>query len=280
MKEISVADIVVDCLCVYKFVNAELEDVVSDKYTVAYRLAYLAEGKMEFIVDGKSYALSGGDLFYLPSDTRYTTRFFGKNVMLYNVHFVLQKNEREYRDELHFPPFSNEENAFRFHCGDCAALNACKLQKKAFLDEEFAEIEKEYFKRSIFSMLKINARVALVLLRLLEDQPVRRNKTLCKKVLDYIDGNIFTDISCKSIAEYFNYHSNYLNKVVKLGVGQGLHSCIMISKCNAAAKLLLETDKSITEIAQDLYFSDSSHFANVFSRIMRCTPSEYRKMYY
>lgn len=42
--------------------------------------------------------------------------------------------------------------------------------------------------------------------------------------------------------------------------------------------LLVHTDKSILEIALAVGFSGSSHFSNTFSRMMGCTPLNYRKM--
>ncbi len=44
-----------------------------------------------------------------------------------------------------------------------------------------------------------------------------------------------------------------------------------------AARALLGTDNSITEIAYSSGFNDLSYFIKTFSGLKKCTPGEYRK---
>jgi AraC-like DNA-binding protein len=46
---------------------------------------------------------------------------------------------------------------------------------------------------------------------------------------------------------------------------------------NQAQQLLLDTDKSITEIAMDVGFSDSGYFSRVFRREVGLSPTDYRQ---
>ena len=43
-----------------------------------------------------------------------------------------------------------------------------------------------------------------------------------------------------------------------------------------AKKLLISTDKSITEVGAECGFSDTSYFISVFKRLTGITPKEYR----
>ena len=46
-----------------------------------------------------------------------------------------------------------------------------------------------------------------------------------------------------------------------------------------AKKLLLETDKNVTEISMELGFFDSSHFTKIFKRYLNdMTPTDFRKL--
>jgi AraC-like DNA-binding protein len=46
-----------------------------------------------------------------------------------------------------------------------------------------------------------------------------------------------------------------------------------------AAKMLIETEKSITQICFDSGYNNLANFNHYFKSIMNCTPSEYRKLY-
>ena len=48
-------------------------------------------------------------------------------------------------------------------------------------------------------------------------------------------------------------------------------------KRDKARKLLADTDKTISDIAEECGFYDQSHFIKMFARLRRQTPSEYRR---
>lgn len=48
-------------------------------------------------------------------------------------------------------------------------------------------------------------------------------------------------------------------------------------KMNAAAKMLVETDKKISDIALELSYKNPSKFAEAFASVIGCTPREYRQ---
>ena len=59
-------------------------------------------------------------------------------------------------------------------------------------------------------------------------------------------------------------------------VGTSFVELLLSERINAAKKLLLTTDMSITDIALDTGFSDSSYFIKKFRRSTGITPYKYR----
>ncbi len=277
MKDFYVSDISISCLCVYKFLNLHLEDYVSEKHSLTYRFMYMANGKMDVFVNKQRYTLLTGDVLFLPADSMYDTQCYGKRMEVYNVMFSLQGEARDREKDYKQTIYSDTSADYRVNFVNRKEFNGCRLYKSVFAEEDFKEIEMNYFHKGELGYLANNARLTLFFLKLLEPAPTMENP-LYKRVLAYIDENILTEISCASVAQNFHFHQNYLNKVLRNNTGQGLHASIMSAKCKCAARLLVETDKSITMIAQDLYFNDSSHFSNVFRRFMKCTPTMYRKL--
>lgn len=74
-----------------------------------------------------------------------------------------------------------------------------------------------------------------------------------------------------------NYDGSYIGRIVKKTTGKSLFAYSMTFTMNAAAKLLRNTDKSITRIAEELHFTNRAHFYKLFYQHYHMTPKEYRK---
>jgi len=86
------------------------------------------------------------------------------------------------------------------------------------------------------------------------------------------------ELSVQSIANYLNYHPVYLEQYFKKETGgKTLTQLIHETKCNRASFLLLNTNKTLTEIADELGYSDANGLILLFKRLKNCTPLQYRK---
>lgn len=84
-------------------------------------------------------------------------------------------------------------------------------------------------------------------------------------------------ISRQEIAETLHYSDSYLNKIVKQSVGMSLLEYRKFFTIKEAAHLLGNTDKTISEIIDELGFSGRTYFNNLFKKQYGITPSQYRK---
>lgn len=84
-------------------------------------------------------------------------------------------------------------------------------------------------------------------------------------------------IKREKLSELLNYNDDYLNRIVKKFTGMTLNEYKQIFCLNESKRLLLESDKSISEIIQLLGFSNRSYFYRMFSQKYRMTPKEYRE---
>ena len=50
-------------------------------------------------------------------------------------------------------------------------------------------------------------------------------------------------------------------------------------KINEAKRLLLQTDKTVSEIAQELNYTNAQNFIRFFSKSTGVTPGKFRKLY-
>lgn len=83
-------------------------------------------------------------------------------------------------------------------------------------------------------------------------------------------------MSRRDLEKALNYSGNYLNTIVKTYTGMNLFEYGMTFCMKEAARLLAETDLSVTAIAETLKFSNQGHFYRLFKKTYGMLPKEYR----
>lgn len=81
----------------------------------------------------------------------------------------------------------------------------------------------------------------------------------------------------QELAECCNYSGTHVNRIVQKYSGMNLFDYSMTFCMKKAASLLLETEKSITDIMHDLDFTNTNHFYQIFKKHYGMTPMKYRK---
>ena len=80
------------------------------------------------------------------------------------------------------------------------------------------------------------------------------------------------------IAEFYGYSTAYFSRAFKKITGQTYKQYVSIKKIQLSLTMLLDSDKSILDIAQDLGFSCPSPFNKLFKKTMKYSPSQYKKL--
>ncbi len=96
-----------------------------------------------------------------------------------------------------------------------------------------------------------------------------------QKKLEESKGNI-TLTEC---AEALGVHPTYIWKVLKMEKGKSFMDYQEEYKINEAKRLLLQTDKTVAEIAQELNYTNAQNFIRFFSKSTGVTPGKFRKLY-
>lgn len=108
----------------------------------------------------------------------------------------------------------------------------------------------------------------------------RKNKheSLINDINKYIENEFSNpDLYIESIAESLNKATTYISHLYKQNTMMTILDKIIKVRMDYARELLVETELSITEIAEKTGFSSSSYFFKVFKKINGTTPSSFRK---
>ncbi|RKF13689.1 AraC family transcriptional regulator [Alginatibacterium sediminis] len=95
--------------------------------------------------------------------------------------------------------------------------------------------------------------------------------------IDWIDTNYFRQIQLSDIANITNLTENAFCRCFKKATGKTFLQYLNDKRVHEAAKSLIETELSITQIAYEVGFSNISSFNRYFKKQKKISPSEFRK---
>lgn len=105
---------------------------------------------------------------------------------------------------------------------------------------------------------------------------VPRNKTLVP-IFDYIYSHKNEHITLKTASSLCHLSPSYFSKIFTKETGRNFTSYISELKIEWSKIMLESTDTTISQISDDLGFSDSGYFIKIFKKHEGLTPSVYRK---
>ncbi len=99
------------------------------------------------------------------------------------------------------------------------------------------------------------------------------------RIMKYLSNNYMNKVSLQDIAKQEFLSSQYLSYKIKEVFGHSFNEYLNQIRVEESTKLLLDTDKPIGEIAEDVGFSHARYYNKHFKIHYKCTPVQYRKKY-
>ena len=99
------------------------------------------------------------------------------------------------------------------------------------------------------------------------------------RIIKYIGNNYMNKVSLQDIAEKEFLSTQYLSYKIKDVFGYGFNEYLNQIRVEEATKLLLDSDKNISEISEEVGFSHVRYFNKHFKLHYNFSPMQYRKKY-
>ena len=115
-----------------------------------------------------------------------------------------------------------------------------------------------------------------------EMEDLRENEELLERyhrITKYIFNNYNDNITLQDIAKKEFLSTHYLSHGIKDSTGYSFTDLLNLTRVDEALKILLDTDKNISEISEEVGFSHTRYFNKHFKIRFKCTPSQYRKKF-
>ncbi len=234
----------------------------------AYEFTFITEGTIHFTVGEKDYELSGYDIFITKPDEVHSTNLIPLSTgEIYWFQLDVSAADRLF--------FLNEEaggdlinglSRLLPHTYRPGSSRLLQHVKKAF--ELAGDVPHRYFAASC------------LLCALHEIMAMSNGDRLLtpdmEKAIAYMKEHLCSELTLEELAGVCGLSLSQFKQKFKAQTGISPRHYINYQKIRLSKQLLLE-QKSITDIAMELGFCNSSYFTAVFRRFNACTPSEYQK---
>lgn len=104
----------------------------------------------------------------------------------------------------------------------------------------------------------------------------RKSDTVIEKAKRYIEEHYMENIGRSEIAEAVMLAPNYLSMLFHRETGQTIREYINLCRIEAAKRIMVSTQNSITDIALQVGFDNISYFSTIFKKYTNLSPGEYR----
>ena len=225
-------------------------------------IALIISGEAEVEpVEGESFFLKPGDIFFIPIGTKYISKWFGKDICFITFHF-------------------NFSSLFQYLFTGNVVIQKVNIGGLSETREKFETayrcFEGEWYEKlnalSIFYSV-----LSRVISRIKLNRPDELEDRRIKEAINYIYFHYKERITVLNCAE-----SVYMSEpwfYVKFKKATGMTPIEFKNKIavNQACIMLINTDKSIEKISEELGFSSVDYFRRVFKKTVGVSPLKYRK---
>lgn len=247
----------------------------SNHFHSHYELYYLLSGTRKFFINHSFYTLHPLDLVLIAKGELHRTSFITDTthervVMYFNEKWLETMNKtfsKEVIDQClstHKRSISPEDQTFFYNLLD-------KMIKEYNSPDEYSnKLLKNYFEELL-----------IFLLRTTNSQEHTNDNTQndgdIANAARYICTNYASDLTLAEVADYVNLSPTYFSKKFKSSTGFGFKEYLIHIRVKEAANQLIETTDNITTIGVRCGFNDSNYFGDLFRKVMKLSPREYRK---
>ncbi len=234
------------------------------------------------------YSLGKGKVIYdsdVPSSTVKPAIDF--NTMLKEIRFLLNSGSREeivgfIHGALDNMPVNVEDQHFR---NICFSVVICIQVVVYEQNESFKDIfgdqnllwEKLMRFETIVDTKNWLCNTLVFINRYFAEKAASREESTVRRIKEYIERNLLSEISLESLAKELYYTPNYLNLIFRKSTGATIFDYIVGCRMEKAREMLHDPRLKLYEIAETLGYSHTAYFSNVFKKYSGMTPKEFRE---
>lgn len=264
-----------------KKINTIQFDSLKKQQSSCLRFYYVMDGRFEWYIKNQIHSLFPGDLAIV-----YPGQYFGneKGFMEIGTVYWIQLQW------LHSTQSAKETLRWsRFSSSECQMISRVLSLNNALVLSRFKEaisifqtIHQEFQHQEMGYNVRVNLLLdellILVARRLMQQQGSGRDfPQIFLKLEQQLRANLSHQWTVEEMAALIGSGTTAFSEKVKNYTGFSPLNYLINIRISEAIKLLKQQNKAVTDIALDVGFYSSQHFATTFKKLTGYTPSEFRK---
>ncbi len=259
---------------IYKVNRAHPQYEMTFHWHTSLEFIRVLSGELHLTLDNRQFHLSAGEVAFINSETVHgaTPKDCVYECLVFNLAFLKTGNAAcdGFIDNLLSRSESLEEKP--------TDKEIIRLTHRVF-----EEMEKENAPAPFKSLAALHALLGEIqekraFIAYMPPSSVQDRKKIVKlkTVLKYVRENFSQNITLDDMAAVAGLSCKYFCKFFKNETGTTPVNYLMAYRIERAARKLLSSDLSVTQIAYDCGFNDLSYFTKTFKAFKNATPKEYR----
>ena len=242
-------------------------------YHKEFELMVVTGGSVRIQIEKESYILREGEGVFINSGLLHMISAADKTehsfiAIVFDYTLLCNESDKIYTSyirplinrSLHLPFSLSKEICVKTE-GICAMFEEASFGYEFYIKSSLNDI--------FFRLMKDDRKVTA---------PVQYGKSsIIKCVIDYIRGNYSKTISLQELACQANTSKEYLCRIFNEMTDVSPIVYLNRYRIQQSTFLLLDSNRSISDIALSCEFNNSSYYNKLFMRHMGCTPTEFRK---
>lgn len=241
-----------------------------------HEIFYLSSGECTSFIDHSIYKFGRGDLVIVPAGCIHKTTYNGLGVHE-RIVISFRENITEWVKELVGSDLVDE----CMQPGVITIPDKRRSYVESILDKLlFENSEPDALSPGFIRTGLVDLILFIIRCRKYEENIIKEidvDNRIIQEVATYIYQHHSEPLTLDSVADMFNLSRSYLSKKFKAATGFGFKEYIINVRIQNACSLLLNTNKSITDIAFECGFNDSNYFGDAFRKAKGISPHKYRK---
>lgn len=243
-----------------------------------FEVLYLLRGSGFHVIDGNRYEIKPPCVFFMSPGQAHKIEFshdIEGYIFIFTADFYLA-NRNNQNSLIEFPFFYNlkHENPPLLLESDSDTRFLEELFRRSISELDCNEANLPDLMRSLLDLILTTCSSRY---KTIENPAAKgRGHMLVKQFYHLVEENHHRNLSLKQYAEQLAVTPNHLTETVKLLTGKTSSQIIKAKQILEIKRLLVHTNLSVAEIAQQLHFEDQSYFTKFFKRESGYLPLQYR----
>ncbi len=239
-------------------------------------LIWIIDGQGANIIDFEKHHLQGNQLHLVaPAQVQYweveqpPTGYY----LLFTEELFVMSGASNFLSQIHLFDAADQQQVLDFRAAEAAQIT-----------EHFHQMAAEYKQRDLNWVTSLVARLQLLLINIHRQQrnvrpaahDVPVGQQLTQQFLKLVQANATAEHELAFYANALGVTSGHLSETTKGITGQSAAQLIRKRIVLEAKRLLVYTEQTAAEIAEELQFADASYFGRYFKRETGQTPRQFR----